>query len=113
MKGPAYFLTPFEHRNPGELKEMEISVPLQGRHDQRGAMKPATVAKSLPQQSYAPETPSHPAGVIQARNRERTDANKPTKNTPTADFVKCEETFSVPGAMVRPEDLKGQERNGN
>jgi len=50
---------------------------------------------------------SHPVGVNQARNRERTDANKPTKNIPVADFVKCAGTFSVPGAMTGPQDLKG------
>ena len=35
------------------------------------------------------------------------DANKPTENIPVADFVKCAGTFSVPGAMTGPQDLKG------
>lgn len=74
-------------------------------------MQSSTGAKQLPE--WLRSCASHPVGVNQARSGERTDANKPTKNTSDAEMVQCAGTFSVPGAMMGPQDLQGEENFKN
>lgn len=104
--------SPFEQRNLGELKEVELSrslareIRIAGCWEASHCSQISPIAKSS---SYA----FHLVDVNQVSNRNGTDANKPTKNTPIADFVKSAGTCSVSGAIMGPQDLKGQKMEGN
>lgn len=98
--------SPFEQRNLGERKEGEISRPLARENRIAGCCEASHYSQISPTAKLG-SCASHPAGVNQVSNREGTDANKPTKNTPIAG------TCSVPGARMGPQDLKGQEREGS
>lgn len=104
--------SPFEQRNLGELEEVEISRPLARENRIVGCCEASHYCQISPIAKLGSRA-SPSASVNQVSNRERTDANKPTKNIPIADFVKSAGTCSVPGARMGPQGLKRQKREGN